>query len=70
MSNKYVVRNAEGHAIGGVSPYLLGRLTREYYGEYTTKYGKSVFLFHEKSMYGNDDLLLCIFEGSYIELER
>ncbi|WCO82040.1 hypothetical protein vBPpSSYP_58 [Pseudomonas phage vB_PpS_SYP] len=70
MSNKYVVRNDIGHAIGGVSQYLLGRLTRDYSGRYTVKYGKSVFIFDQDVMYGNDDILLAIFKGSYIELER
>lgn len=70
MTLKYNIRNKEGHLKSAVSPEIARRLVRQYMGEWTIKHGESVYEFKERICFGNADIGIWIFPGSYLVMEE
>lgn len=66
---RYAIRNKEGHAIATVSRSIVRRMQDIYFGQYTTRNNKSIYEFREDGMFGNGDIGIAIYTGTFIELE-
>lgn len=65
----YNIRNKEGYLTAVVSPMIARRLQRTYMGRWTTRDGDSIWEFKESAVFGDGEIGLAIFPGSYIEMD-
>lgn len=66
---KYAIRSSTGCLTCLVSQGMRNALVRRYLGEYRTVGDKEVYLFRENVAYGNADISVIAFSGSFIELD-
>lgn len=67
--SRHIIRNSDGWLIGYVSYRTMRRLTNEHRGRYTTINKDAVYKFDEDFAFGNSDINIVFYSGTYIELE-
>lgn len=70
MGIMLTLRNSQGHAQCVVSRQMARQLISRYMGEWKdNSEGQSLYIFREAATYGNNDIGILIFPGSYINVE-
>lgn len=65
-----VMRNKNGVAMVMISRNMARQLITRYLGEWSeNKKGESIYTFRETAVYGNNEIGMMVFPGSYINVE-
>jgi len=66
----YNIRNKEGYLTAMVSPMIMRRMVRMYVGEWSEVKGVQRYTFKERAAFGDGEISVVIFAGSYIDMEQ
>lgn len=64
----YNIRNRDGYLCSRVSPSMARTLTKMYMGEWKEVNGESRYVFKDTASYGNADIAIVIYPGTYLEV--
>jgi hypothetical protein len=65
----YNIRNKEGYLTAKVNRRIAVRLQREYMGVFRLRNYKQIWEFKEQVSFGDGEIFIVMFPGSFIELE-